>query len=771
MAKNPESSRKTVCEEARARLQLAIEADGGNRAAAQDDLKFAAGDQWPAEIKMQRMLDRRPCLTINKTDTFVRSVVNNMRQQRPRIKVHPVSDGADEQVSDVIEGLIRHIEVQSSADTAYDTGADFQVRMGWGYWRILADYVDETTWDQELSIARIRNPFSVYFDPGSVAPDGSDARWCLIVEPMKKADFEALYPKAKVSDFKGPGDDLAGYAKKDEVMVAEYWRIEETPEVLYRLSNGKTVFASDLPDEEMLQQNGLTVIDKRDSMKRVVKWSKLSGADELEKRNWAGKYIPVVPVYGAELLDGDKLIRYGMVRNLKDPQKMYNFWRTQETEFVALAPKAPYLMIEGQDEGHEDEWDNANVKNYSSLKWKPVTDDSGQVLPGPVRQQPQAIPTASVNAAQGASEDLKAVAGMFDPALGAPGQETSGSMVAKRQQQSDLSNFHFYDNLTRSIRWTGLILLDLIPHYYDTERTIRIIGEDGNPKATQINAPAVDKVLNDLTVGRYDVVMDTGPGYDTKREAGAENMMALLGTMPEIAKIAGDLIVRQMDWPGANDLADRLAMANPLAKIDEQLPEDMDPKAKQMLAQAMGQMQQLQQQVQQLTQEKEAKVFGVNERETAVTQREMALTEKREAAETHRLHLRELGEHERAELKAQTQVHDTSVKSATSLQQTLIDATTNLEIEHRQALRDGSPGTVHTTSGGGSDAPNISASPHGGSLIEAIQAMTGKMDAIHAHLQAPRKIVRGPDGKATGVQVGDTVKPINRGPDGRMEGY
>lgn len=701
MAKTSIDPRKSVLEEAKDRLHLAIDSDNGNRQAAHDDLQFAAGEQWPNEVRMARQLDKRPCLTINKTDTFVRSVVNNMRQQRPRIKVHPVADGADEAVAKVIEGLIRHIEVSSNADTAYDTAADSQVRMGWGYWRVLSKYCDEKSWDQDLCVERVRNPFSVYFDPGSVTPDGSDAQWGLIVEPMRKEEYKKLYPKKEVSDFK-TGDSMAGYAKKDEVMVAEYWRIEEEPEELVRLSNGQTMYKSDLPDADILESTGVTIIDSRDTMKRTVKWSKLSGAGELEKRDWPGKYIPIVPVYGGELLDGDRLIRYGMVRNLKDPQKMYNFWRSQETEFAAMAPKAPWLMAEGQDEGHEDEWDQANTKNYSSLKYKPLTDDSGQMLPPPQRQQPQAIPAASVNAAMGASEDLKAVAGMFDPALGAPGQETSGSMVAKRQGQSDLSNYHFYDNLTRSIRWTGLILLDLIPHYYDTQRTIRIIGEDGNPTATQINTPdaqAIGTVLNDLTVGRYDVVMETGPGYDTKRLEASSMMMDMLRAMPEIAKVAGDLIVRQMDWPGAGALADRLAMANPLAQIDKQLPPDMDPKAKQMLAQLMGQNQQLQQQLQQLQQEKAAKVFGVQEREQAVTQRELGLTKMREDAETHRLHVRELGEQERSELKSHTQIHDTTLKNATSFHETLIDANTNLAIAHQKALQQGAPNTNRPTSG------------------------------------------------------------------------
>lgn len=680
----------TLIEEVRERLGLAIDAESANRSAAQDDLRFAAGDQWPAEIKMQRMLDRRPCLTINKTDTFVRSVVNNMRQQRPRIKVHPVSSGADQAVAEVIEGLIRHIEVSSNADAAYDTGADYQVRMGWGYWRILSKYTDEMSWEQDLCIERVRNPFSVYMDPSSIAPDGSDAKWAIITGRIKREDFEAKYPGKKVSGWShtGPGDDVPA---KDEIMLAEYLRLEDKPEDLVRLSDGSSVWASDYK-----QKDGIIEIDRRRSMRTQLKWSKLSGADELEKRDLPGKYLTVIPIYGAELIDGGKVVRYGMVRQLKDPQNMYNFWRTQETEFVALAPKAPWLMAEGQDEGHEDEWNNANVKNYSSLKYAIVQGPDGQILPPPQRQQPQAVPAASVNAAMAASEDLKAVAGMFDPSLGAPGQETSGTMVAKRQAQSDLSNYHFYDNETRSIRHTGIVLLDLIPHYYDTKRVLRIIGEDGTPDSVTINdsTEAIGKVLNDLTVGKYDVVMDTGPGYDTKRLEAQEAMLGILKAFPAIAQIGGDLIIRQFDAPGMNALADRMAAMIPAAQMEKQLPKDMDPKIRQFVMGLMSQLEQAKQVAQQLQQEKDAKVLGLKEKEDAVTQREML----REDAETQRLHTKEAAQTHREVLRITADQRMNTQDNHTSLVETMETINANLELGHMKAQQHGVPNNNRPTS-------------------------------------------------------------------------
>lgn len=703
------SSADPIVREALSRLKIAEDADVGDRAAAQEDLQFAAGDQWPQMISAARKLDNRPCLTINKVDTYVRNIVNSMRQQRPRIKIHAVSDGADEAEARVIEGLIRHIEVSSNADQAYDNAMDFQVRMGWGYWRVAARYVDEKSFDQELYIDRVRNPFSVYMDPSSVAPDGSDMAWCIITDKMRREEFKRLYPSAKEADFipAGTGDPRADWSTKEEVGIAEYWRVEEVAEDLFQLSSGENVFKSDAQGAKKVGDmvGQAMVIDSRKSMRRTVKWAKISRSEVLEEREWPGRYIPVFPCYGAESVVDGKIVRFGAVRNAKDPQRMVNFWRSSECELVALAPKAPWVGYEGFAEGHESEWRTANIKNHSYLEQKAVYGDDGQLLPPVVRQPPQQIPQASVQAALGASEDLKAVFGMFDPSLGEEGNETSGVMVRNRQNQADITNFHFYDNATRVIRWTGIVLLDLIPHYYNRERTLRIIGEDGTPESITINKKAVDKVLHDMTVGRYDVVMDTGPGYDTKRMENADRMLELLKVMgPEIAPKISDLIVRQMDFPANDKIADRLAMANPLAQIDKQVPDGLDPNAREMIGNLMAQLQQAKQAVQQLTMEKQAHVFGAQAKVQAEMQRDVqehALGMERLHAEeghaTHQLHIKELGADERERMKIAASLQETAMKDRTSLQETLIDARTNLEIAHRQAQSRGQPNTNKPT--------------------------------------------------------------------------
>lgn len=670
--------------EMRERMRLAIDADGGNRIKAIQDLKFSHGEQWPAEARLARQQEKRPCLTVNKTDSFVRSVVNNMRSQRPRIRVHPIADGADVKKADIIEGLCRHIEVNSAADLAYDTAADYQVRCGFGFWRINSRYVSEDSFDQELYIDRIRNPFTVYFDPSSTMPDGSDAEWCVITSGMRKSEFKRKYPKAKIAevDDLGPGDDKAVWASKEEVVVGEYYRFEEVDDTLCLMSNGSKVFKSKLPSAEILGAMGIKIIDTRPSVRKQLKWSLNSALEELDKRDLPGKYIPVIPVYGAELVIDGKVERFGMVRQLIDPQRMYNYWRTQETEYAGIAPLAPWLMAEGQDEGHEEEWKNANRKAYSRLIYKPIFDDEGNPLPPPQRLQPSQIPAATVNAAMAASEDLKAVAGMFDPALGAPGQETSGAMVIARQGQSDMSNYHFYDNLCRSIRQTGIVLLDLIPHYYDTQRVVRILGVDGVPQTTTINQKVRDQlgnivqVLHDVTVGTYDVVMDTGPGYQTKRQENTETLLGLLRELPQVGQVAGDIVVRQMDFEASTDVADRLAAANPIAMAEKQLPQDLPDDVKAYIAHMQGAMQQLQTAYQQLEMEKKAKVWG----DAQWIQLEKYKIDKQEDGENKRLLAKEHAENTRTAITEHTRMHEANERISEDRFEALLDAHTDIKL-------------------------------------------------------------------------------------------
>ena len=584
-------------------LRLSNDADTSNRSEALEDLKFAAGDQWPTQIQNSRNLEARPCLTINKIDPYIRQVTNQQRQARPRIKVHGMNTQSDEKLAQILTGVIRHIEVNSDADQAYDTAFDYSVRMGWGYFRVITDYVRDDSFDQEIYIRPIDNPFTVYFDPNSTMPDGSDAEKCLITTVMDKKIFQDMYPDADTGSFtyRGTGDDSAEWIMKDDIRIAEYFYTERKAAKLVQLSDGTSVYEDELPSPEILTMAGITKIGERNSMRKQIKWCKLTAMEVLEERTWPGKYIPIVPVYGQQLVIESKRKKYGLVRNAKDPQRMLNFWQTSITESVALAPKAKWLLAEGQDEGHELEWAAANVKSAPVLRYK-QKDIEGQPAPPPQRLQPEPPPAGILAASASINSDLQAVLGIFDPNQ-LPQGNMSGKAINGQQQQIDLTNFHYFDNLTRSIRFAGKILLDLIPKIYDHERVMRIIGYDNQPELVVLNQRTVDaagvtKIMNDVTVGEYDVVMETGPGYNSKRQEAVANMMPLLAGSPDLMKIAGDLVFRNMDFPGADVIADRLAAANPLANIDEK--SDIPPQVQMQLAQSKQMIEQMQQQMQQM---------------------------------------------------------------------------------------------------------------------------------------------------------------------------
>jgi hypothetical protein len=508
---------------------------------------------------------------------------------------------ANAKVADVITGIFKHIEVNSDADTAYDTAGEYAVRIGWGYWRVITDYVREDSFDQEIYIRPIDNPFSVYFDPNSIQPDGSDAEKVLITTLMSKDDFKVQYPGADDGgDFnqRGTGDFDPDWVQKEDIRVAEYFYVERKKTKLLLLSDGTKVYKDEAPSPEILAAAGIMVVGERETMRKQIKWCKLTGLEILEERDWSGRYIPVVPVYGQQLTVEDKRKKYGLVRNAKDAQRMYNYWQTSLTESIALAPKAKWLLAEGQDEGHENEWAQANIKSMPVLRYK-QTDINGKEAPAPQRLQPEPPPAGVIAAAMSIDKDLQSVVGIFDPSQ-LPQGNMSGKAIRGQQMQQDMTNFHYYDNLVRSMKHTGRIILDLIPKIYDRERVLRIIGYDGQPEMVTLNQRTqdemgVEKVLNDVTVGEYDVYMDTGPGYQSKRQEAVEAMMPMISTNQELFNLAGDLVFRNMDFPGAEVIADRLAANNPLAQIDEK--SEIPPQIQMQLMQAQKQIADMQQMI------------------------------------------------------------------------------------------------------------------------------------------------------------------------------
>ena len=593
---------------ARKRFDRAVSAESVNRKEAVEDLRFKKGDQWPESIRADRTIQKRPCLTINKMKTFVHQITNDQRQNRPAINVSPVGDKSDPTTAKMLKGLIRQIERQSNADVAYDTGFDSAVSNGWGYWRVLTEYEDEDTFNQVLKIGRIRNPFRVYLDPDHQEPDGSDAKWGFISDLIPRAEYEAMYPNADpiAWDQGGMGDEYKAWSTDTHVRVAEYFCYEMKTRKLVSLANGHVGYEDELAEA----LKGGEYQDERDVQCRIVKWYTITAKEILEENDWAGKWLPIVKVIGDEVDIEGKVTLAGLIRDAKDAQRMYNFWCTAETELIALSPKAPWIMEEGQIEGHEKRWQDANNKAFPYLLYKGVN-LGGKPAPAPQRQPFAGPPAGVVQAKIGAAQDMQATTGIrFDATMQERMYDESGKALRELKRTGDLGNFHYVDNLARSLRHTGRILIDLIPKIYDTPRVLTILREDDSEERVKIDpsisTPHAEKQgpdgktqkLYNPKLGDYEVAVTIGPSFATKRAEATDSLLAFMKAVPQSAGIIGDLVAKNMDWPGAEDIAARMAMMLPpqvQALLGKQL-KDFPPEAKALIMGMQGQLTQLGQQ-------------------------------------------------------------------------------------------------------------------------------------------------------------------------------
>ncbi len=554
-----------VLKEARERYKACADAEGDNRKDALDDLRFLSGgiNQWDLKDAQMRSAQGRPCLTINNLPTFLHQVTNDQRKNKPGIKVDPVDDDADVETAKVEQGLIRHIEYNSNAGVAYNTAVNSAAAIGFGFFRFVTGYESESSFDQKIMFKRIRNALSVHIDPLSQEADGADMGYAFIDSLELRAEFKRQYPNANANSTNLIGQNsYAGWVTQETVLICEYYRIKEIADTLCMYVDGTTGWKSmNSTLAVAIGKDGKPM--ERASHRRKVEWFKITGADVLERTEIMCRWIPVFPVYGDEIDIEGKVIRSGIIRNSKDSFKAYNYWISCATEEVALRPKSPFIMAEGQDEGHEYEWANANRLPLSSLKYKPTTVD-GQLAPPPQRQAPADIPSGMLAMAMHAADNKKATTGLFDSSLGARGSATSGVQERAQQQQGDTANFHYSDNLNITVAHAGRCLVDMIPHYYDGARTVRILGDDDKADQKRINEPmertnpktgAVETVMHDLTVGTYDVVVKAGPSYDTRRQEAADFLTSAMQSAkdPASGAVITYLAFKNQDLAGADD--------------------------------------------------------------------------------------------------------------------------------------------------------------------------------------------------------------------------
>ena len=620
MAKDDKEQK--MVERAKERFTASMSYESEQRADMNADTKFVrlgGHHQWDdAAVQSRTMIGQeRPILTINRIAAFNNQVINEIRQNRPAIKIRPCDDHADVETAEIFQGVIRNIESQSNAGIAYETAAMQMVDNGLGYFRIIPQYVTDDAWEQELVFKRVPDFNAVVFDPNSKEPDGSDARWAGIMEEIPKDDFDELYPEeSKGWSASGIADN--DWTNKKVVRIFEYFEKKETPEEINLLADGRVLWTSEL------QPTDTQIVSKRKSKRVTVCWYKIGADTILEKTELPIKYIPIIPCIGNEVWADGKRTIYGLTRHGKSPQQLYNYQSSCEAEYLALSPLSPWTASIEAIQGYESEYKNANRSPVSVLPYN-AYDDMGRALPKPERQQPAQVPTGIVNAKVAAIDDIKSSLGIYDAALGANPNDQSGKAVLSLQRQASQGTYHYSANMARSIQHAGRILVDWIPKVYDTERIMRILGEDdevdhvtispdiqGAKEERQDERGEIQKIYN-LSVGRYDVVADVGASYATKRQESAESMMQMIQSHPEIMQIAGDLIVKNLDWAGADAISERMKKMLP-PQLQEQPEGKQDPQleqATQQMNQMADQMQHMGDEIARLTDEHELKLLDL----------------------------------------------------------------------------------------------------------------------------------------------------------------
>lgn len=623
--------------EGKAAFKEAEDAWKDNRKFYLDDVRFARlAQQWPDKAMRDRERAQRPALTINLLPAFLRQVVNDARQNKPAIKVRPVDDVADPETAEIYNGLIRNIETVSSADVAYDTAIECAASGGFGWLRLNLEYASDDTFDKDIVIQAVPNPLSIIGDPNYSAADSADWNVAFAMEELTKKQFEARWKGAEKVDW-----NAGQYAIKDDwasdnkVRVAEWWSREPVRKKLlavvipaFGIDRAQDI-PIDLPfdpseggvlpvledvftnNQDWFSMVGAKVVGSRDVLSHKVTQRIMTGVEVLENNDWAGRYIPIIPAYGDVVNEEGRVHLRSLIRDAKDPQQQCNFWDTTATEAVANAPKAPFIGPESAFQGvDQNKWSEANRVPHAYISY-PDYDDQGRPIQAPQRQAPAFTPSAEMQMSLKAHDTIKAVLGLYDASLGQRSNETSGRAIIARQRQGDNATFHFTDNMVRAIRHLGRCMIDLIPHVYSTDRIIRVLGEDGvarnvkvgklNPQqqaqqksSAEANESGLDAAeiarVYDLTVGKYDLVVTAGPSFATKREESASQMIELIRSYPAAAPLIGDLLAKNLDWPGADEIAQRLkAMLPP--QVQGQNPE---------LAAAQEQLQALQGELQKM---------------------------------------------------------------------------------------------------------------------------------------------------------------------------
>lgn len=565
------------------RFRTAHEADEEDRGEAAEDNRFLNGQQWPDSYRTEREGQGLPCLTSNRLPQFVKQVIGDQRMNRPTVDVKPEGDRGDAETANVLKGMIRSIMRRSapSSEAAIDNAAECSTGFGRGFFRVNNRYCDDESFDQELIVRAIHDAFSVVWDPAAKEVDLSDADYMFVHEVMSREEFKRQYPDRTEESF--DTSDPTRWVDGQNVRVAEYWYRQRETAKLYRLPDG--TITDVLPEDA-------EPVDTREVRRDKIRWCVISGHEVLEgPYDWPGRFIPIIPVWGEiAYVDGKRRTK-GLIRFAKDDQRLHNYAKSVKAEMLVMAPKTPWIVTKKMVDGLEHIWNMVHQRKLPFITYNP---DPQAPQAKPERIQPIMVQQGVEAEVAESAEAMKANTGIYDASLGNRSNETSGKAILARQKEGDTATYIFVDNLARAITHLGNVLIDLIPRVYSGPRMVQILNDDDTDDFVTVNQPVelnaltgepigeqdivadpsletIERVMYDLSKGKYQVAVTTGPSFSTRRIEAAESMMELSRAVPTMLPLVADIMIGNMDWPDADRISKRLSvMVPPEARAAEE---------------------------------------------------------------------------------------------------------------------------------------------------------------------------------------------------------
>ncbi len=576
-------------------LTEAQDADQDNREAALEAQWFIEKQDGQWEPEWWDANSGKPRYTFDMTSPIVDQIAGEIEQADFDIKVRPAGGDSSKETAQILDGLIRNIENISNASAIYSHAGRNMVATGIDGWRVVQEYCDGMSYDQDLMIKPIYN-FSerVWFDVGSQTRDRSDSKYCFVLQAIPSDEYKERFPKGSGQSVSSGRTKTGYYQKAATIVCGQIYYVKYEKTEIAMLSDGKIIELTDdtkaVLDE--LADNGITVSQSRPRKKPVVYSRLFDGSGWLtDEQRTVFSYIPVIPTYGNFKVIEDKTVYRGVVQKLMDPQRVMNYSLSREIEEGALAPRAKYWMTPKQAAGHEEKLRTMNVNSDPVQFYNPDPTVAGGA-------PPQQSGGAQINPGlRTVSESMRQImgqtAGMFAANMGDNPGLQSGVAIKSLQQKGDNGTIKYFKAMEIAISQTARVMVDAMPRVYDTTQQKRILNADGSFEMQTLNQTVIDGqtgkpvVINDLSKGKYDVTCSAGPSFQSRSQEAVQTILEMAAFDPSVIQSGADILFNNLDSPGMDLIAQRKRQQLLAAGVIP--PTQMTDEEKAQIAQAQAQ--------------------------------------------------------------------------------------------------------------------------------------------------------------------------------------